>query len=521
VVAHLVRLKLALVANGMRRSVWQVIGFVVGALYGLGVVVLAVAGMVAVGTQDLDLQRTVTVLLGSALVVGWWFVPLFAFGVDATLDPQRFATFAIPRRTLVVGLAVAALVGLPGVLSAIAALSTSLAWFREPVAALVALVGAVLGLAVAVVGGRAIVALLAPLMARRRGREVLTVVSLVLIMSIGPTATSLGGGSVDGESFRRVTGVLAWTPFGAAWAAPADVVVGDWALAAARLAIAAVTLLVALRLWDGAIARTLVDPVRETTATSRAAGLGVLGRVPASPLGAVTARCLVYWFRDPRYALALAVVPFTPLVLWVVSRGGDGTLLLASGAIAAFMCGWGVSTDVSFDGSAFWMHVSAGVRGVADRLGRVVASAVVSVPLVLLIVVVTAFLVDRVETLPALLGGSAALLLTAYGGASIVSALFTQPVQQPGENPFQTRQGASLATVLSQAVGSLVVFVAAAPAAALAVVAVLRGSTALGWASLAAGLVLGTVWLVVGVRVGGRLLERRAPQLLQKVLSYE
>lgn len=113
-VAHLLRLKLALLLNGFRRSVWQLVGFVFAVLYGLGIAALVVAGMVAVGTQDVELQRTVTVLIGSALVVGWWFVPLIAFGVDATLDPERFATYPIPRRTLVLGLAASALVGIPG-----------------------------------------------------------------------------------------------------------------------------------------------------------------------------------------------------------------------------------------------------------------------------------------------------------------------------------------------------------------------------------------------------------------------
>lgn len=521
-VAHLVRLKLALVANGLRRSVWQVVGFAFAVLYGLGILVIVVAGMVAVGTQDVELQRTVTVLVGSALVVGWWFIPLLAFGVDATLDPERFATFAIGRRTLVVGLAVAALVGVPGVLSTVAALSTSLAWFQHPAALLVGVLGAALGLAVAVVGGRAVVALAAPLVARRRGRELMAVVTLLLIVSVGPTlSTFTNGREISRETFDDLVGVLAWTPFGAAWAAPADVAAGDLGLAAVRLVIAAATLALALRLWEGALARTLVQPVRAAAGGTRPGGLGVLSRVPATPLGAVAGRCLVYWFRDPRYAVALAIVPFTPVILWVASRGGSNDLVLASGVLAAFVVGWGVSADVSYDGSAFWMHVSAGVRGVVDRLGRVIASGVVGVPLVVLVVVVTAVLADRADAVPALLGAAAGVMLTSYGGASIVSALFVQPVQQPGENPFQTKQGASMSTVLSQTAGWLLVLVAASPPALLAWFAISRASAVLGWVALVLGVVLGAVWLTVGVRVGGRLLDRRAPVLLQRVIAFE
>ncbi len=518
-VAHLVRLKLALLLNGLRRSVWQIIGLVFATLYGLGIAAIAVAGLVAVGTQDVGLQRTVTVLLGSALVLGWWVVPLLAFGVDATLDPERFATFAIPRRTLVTGLAVAALIGIPGVLSAIAALATSLAWFQHPLALLVGVVGAALGLAVAVVGGRALVALAAPLVARRRAREVIAVIGLVVLISIGPVLSGVSEVEVDAHTFDELVGVLAWTPFGASWAAPADVATGDWGSALARLLIAAATLWLAFRLWALALARTLVEPARAASSVTRPAGLGVLARVPASPLGAVAGRCLVYWVRDPRYAVAMAIVPFIPVLLWVLGR--DGGLLLIAGAIAAFVCGWGLSADVSYDGSAFWMHVSAGVRGWVDRLGRVIASGVIAVPLVVVITAVTAVLRDRADALAALLGASIGILMTTYGGASIVSALFVQPVQQPGENPFQTKQGASMATMVSQMVGSVVVLVASLPPAVLAWFAVTRSSALLGWVTLAVGLVLGAVWLTVGVRVGGRLLDRRAPMLLQKVIAYE
>ncbi|HEY5554638.1 MAG TPA: hypothetical protein VIK43_06900, partial [Cellulomonas sp.] len=88
-VAHLVRLKLRLLANGLRRSVWQVVGLVVAALYGLGFVTGALAGLVALSTQDAEFIRTILVLAGALLVLGWWVLPVLAFGVDETLDPAR------------------------------------------------------------------------------------------------------------------------------------------------------------------------------------------------------------------------------------------------------------------------------------------------------------------------------------------------------------------------------------------------------------------------------------------------
>ena len=51
------------------------------------------------------------------MTLGWLVVPVLFTGIDQTLDPRRFATFALPRRRLLLGLLAAALVGLPGVVA--------------------------------------------------------------------------------------------------------------------------------------------------------------------------------------------------------------------------------------------------------------------------------------------------------------------------------------------------------------------------------------------------------------------
>ena len=122
-VAHLVRLKLALLRNGLRRSAWQVVGLVVAALYGLWRDRRRRGGDGGGERRRTpDIRGLVTVLLGSVLVLGWWVVPLVSFGVDATVDPARFVTFTIPRRSMLVGLAIGAVIGIPGVVTTVAAL---------------------------------------------------------------------------------------------------------------------------------------------------------------------------------------------------------------------------------------------------------------------------------------------------------------------------------------------------------------------------------------------------------------
>ena len=113
-VAHLVRLKLDLLRNTLRRSRAQAIGMILGVLYGAFVVVALAVG-VAVLRGEPDLARLVVTIGGAAGIVLWILLPIFAFGSDPTLDPGRFATFSIPPRQLAVGLLLSAFVGLSSI----------------------------------------------------------------------------------------------------------------------------------------------------------------------------------------------------------------------------------------------------------------------------------------------------------------------------------------------------------------------------------------------------------------------
>jgi ABC-2 type transport system permease protein len=518
VVAHLVRLKLTLLRNALRRSPWQVVGLAVGVLYGLLALVGVVASMVVLSVQDPDVRGLVVVLLGSLLVLGWWVVPLVAFGVDSTLDPARFVTFAIPRRSLLTGLALAGVIGVPGLVTTGSVLAMAGVWWRTPAALVVALVCSVLALATCVLGARATTAAAATLVTRRRFREVMAAVAVLPFLLLGPVLGRLSSGSAfTADTVQRIADVLSWTPLGAVWAAPGAVADGRWAPAAAHLGIAVVTLAVIAVVWDRSLAHALVNPAHEKAST-RGRGLGWFDRLPGTPLGAVTARCLTYWARDPRYALAVAVVPVLAIVLYATNP--DGSTILLIGPITGYLLGWGISADVAYDGSAFWTHLAAPLRGSTDRLGRVISAGIIGVPTVGVLTVATALLTEQAHVLPAMLGLSYGVLLTALGAASVMSALVVYPVQQPGESPFQTKQGASMASFVSQLGGSVAVMVLCLPESILAFVAVRGGPAALGWVALAVGLLLGAVLLTLGVRIGGRTLDRTGPDLLRRIVAF-
>ncbi|WP_029291238.1 hypothetical protein [Cellulomonas sp. HZM] len=517
-VAHILRLKLALLRNGLRRSAWQVVALVLGVVYGGVVLLLVVGGMAGLSVADESLRQPVAVLVGSVLVVAWWVVPLLAFGLDSTVDPSRFVTYAVPRRDLLVGIALAGLVGIPGVMTVVSAVAVGGVQWHDPLGLVAGMVGALAGAGVAVLGSRAATTVALPIVQRRRVREVLAVAALIPLALVGLVVNRLAGSvHVDMDVLDRVAHVLGWTPLGAPWAIGGDVTARAWGLAGARLVITVASLAVIVIVWESAVARSLVNPPHSEPA-GRRAGLGWFGRLPATPVGAVAARSLTYWIRDPRYALSVAFVPVVPLVIWLLDR--DGSNLVAVGPVTAFLMGWSISADVAYDGSAFWTHLAAPLRGWVDRAGRVIAAATLGVPTALVFTTASAFVTHRVAVLPALLGISLGVLLTGYAAASVVSALVVYPVQQPGESPFQTKQGASAAAMISQIAGWLALVGLCLPEVVLGVVAIRTGSLPLAWATLVVGLGFGGALLAAGIVYGGRALDRQGPALLQRILAF-
>lgn len=535
-VARFLTLKLTLLGNTFRKSVWQTIGMIVAVLYALGIAGTVVASVwVLAFLEDPAWTGLVITLVGAMAVFGWWVIPIFAFGVDATLDPHRFTTFAIPRRTLVAGLAVAGLVSVPGIATVLVALGTAFAWVTEPVVLPVALVGAVLGVATCVVGSRAITTVLAPVLESRRYREVVAIVTIVLVVLIGPLIGWLANNvDVSGEGDRgadagtqflalleQAVAVVGWTPFGAAWSLAGTAHDGDWAALVGRLAVALGTIGLAWLVWDRALARALVSPPVGDGGGGRAKGLGAFGRVPFSPTWAVTARAATYWLRDPRYSGSIAIVPLLPVIMYFTSQStGSYFLLLATGPFVAWILGFSISNDIGYDNTAFALHVAAGVDGRADRWGRAIPVLLVG-PLVSAATVVVSVWVAGAWhlTLP-LLGLAFGALLVSTGVSGAVSARLVYPVVKPGESPLKSPQGAATAAIVAQSLGFLITLGLSLPVFAVGIAALVLGGVLWGTATAALGILYGTLILVLGVRFGTRVYNRRMPELLQQVQSF-
>ena len=127
------------------------------------------------------------------------------------------------------------------------------------------------------------------------------------------------------------------------------------------------------------------------------------------------------------------------------------------------------------------------------------------------------FLTGNWEWLPAILGLSLGVLFSGLGLASVVSARYTAAVPLPGDSPFKKPPGNVGQTLAVQFGGMGVLLVLTLPEAALVIAQSVTGDPAFGWANLAVGTLLGLALFVAGVRVGGRWLDARGPELLAQL----
>ncbi|KHL04926.1 hypothetical protein [Sinomonas humi] len=516
-VAHLITLKLVLLRNGLRRSVGQLVGLIIGSLYGLGLLFLAVLGLILLRLADAAIAEPIVVLGGSALLAGWAFAPILVSGVDLTLDPGRFALYPIPLSRLLVGQALAGIIGVPGACTAVALAATVVTWARDPLTFIAGIVGAALALGLCVVVSRLVASAVTDLATSRRFREGSRMIMMVPIVLLGPiVGLAIRGMETNLEAMRSLAQVLAWTPLGAALAVPGAVAEGHLLEAFAKLLIAAASLAVAAWAWSRALARALVTPASRASSGSKAGrrGLGPFGWMPASPAGAVAARALIYWVRDPRYGTALIIVPLVPVILFFSSaQQHQSDVFLLSGPLAAFLLAWSLATDVSYDSTAFSLHLTAGVRGRADRWGRALALLTFAVPAAIVIALVPFAVSGRWGLLPAYMGLALGVLLSGSGLASVVSSRFTVTVPLPGESPFKRPPGNATQTFLVQIGGLLTLGLLVLPEIVLVALSVGTGETGYGWAALLVGVVLGSALFVLGITLGGIWLDRRGPEV--------
>jgi ABC-2 type transport system permease protein len=517
VVEQLLRLKLRLLGNAFRRSPWRIVGLALGLASGLGLAIFVSVLLIGARLLSASAAAAPVEVLGAAATLGFVVVPLI-FGVDDVLDPRRFSLFGIPTNRLATALAVSALLGIPAVAMTIIALAQIITWARNPLSVILAIVAVPVIVATCLLCSRVSTAVAAFVLSSRRSRDSVGLLGFVLLAVFAVIFIVFLNSDWQQNEFsilREIARVAGWTPFGAVWAAPAEAAAGNVGIALLRELIALVFLGVLWLAWRTLVKYMMVTQPRLAGARSYH-GLGLFGVAPVSPAAVIAERSFTYWIRDARYHASLIVIPVIPFVLMVpllVIGVPANILALMPVPIMALFLGWSVHNDTAYDHTAIWLHIASGTSGKADRIGRVVPPLVVGVPLIVVASLICAPLYGDGGILPALLGVGLGILFTGLGLSSVGSAQFLYPAVRPGDSPFAAPQSVATASALIQGLSFFVTVVLASPAFFFAGLALFIPSY-WAWASLATGLVLGTLFLWLGVNWGGRIFDRRSPEIL-------
>ena len=529
-VATVVRLRLTLLRRTLARERWRLVVLVLGGVWALGTLPSLLAGAFWLAGPGSGVRPDVLVVGGTLLVLGWIVVPVLVFGMDDTLDASRFATFAVPVGRLVPGLLVAAVISVPAVFTALVCALPVLAWAGEGGGAvLVAALATPVALGTCLLAARISTTVAGRVLGTRRAREVTAVLTTLGLALVVPVAVAIGSLGLDG-TLERVPGVaqaLGWTPLGLVWAAPASAAEGDVVGAVARLALAVGWLAAAVAGWGALLRWTLVRPGTRgggprRRADAMLAGSRLRAGTPEQRASrAVAARARRYWTGDPRYLSALVSVLLLPAVI-VLLLGAvlpDARVAaLVVGPLLAAGIGWGRHDDTAYDGTAYWLHLSARVRGEDDRRGRTAAVLGWSLPAVVAVSVAGALVAGRPDQVATVVGAACGLLASGLAVSAVTSALLVYPVPAPGASPFAAGTGSIGISMGAQLVASAATFLVSVP------VLVCAGFALAGWSSGPAatavvGMLGGALALAVGVRVGGRVLDARGARILAGLVA--
>ncbi|MCR2824500.1 hypothetical protein [Microbacterium sp. zg.Y909] len=513
--AHVLRLRLALLTAALRGKPADVARTVAGLAVVVGAVAVACWALLSLADAPDRVVLTITVLGGSAVTLAFAVAPLVT-GIEDPLDPRRFAMLPVTPARLAGMLSVAGFLSLPVLALIPIAACLVVVWTAHGAPWAVALLSVGLGLATCVLLARVGFAVAAIALNERRSRELAGLFLLVLLVVVVPVGVYLASlewrGRVPAQ-LADVADVLALTPLGAALATAGVAAVdpgGVWA----SLAVTVMTLLVLAGVWVLLVRHMLTTTPRPVAVRERG-GLGWFTLTPGTPAGAIAARSLVYWMRDRRYLVNIAVIPvaaaLTIVPLMVVGVPASVIALVPVPLMALFL-GWLPHNDLAYDSTAIWMHIAGAVDGVADRVGRLVPVLLFGVPLLAVTVPLAIWVHGDWNTMPALIGVCAALFLSGLGLSSIASALSPYPVTRPGDSPFQQPQRTG--GTAAQALVLLGALAAAVPALWWGWLALTSdpGDT---WLALWAGVVAGIVVLVGGVLIGGRVFGRASGRIME------
>jgi len=560
VVGQLIRLKLRIIWNTVRKQTVVLVLAVLGVLYFGGSYTSALVGTAFLARSDeAYLATPVMPIAGPFVFLLWLVLPIIFASMDNSLDPVRLSPYVGPSKRLGAGLAAATLVGPGGLLSAmILFLPVWFAlWRVQLLEALGWFVAGVVTLPLSVLWARAVGTWFAVRLDSSSKKDAVTALGAVVFMLVlTPMGywMSLLTQNFSVEAFRAGVNVAMWTPFGAPFGVVASLLEGAWVAAAIRVLITVVTGIVGWRAWLAVLrpvmsgyageisadaqraineGRYLIDESAEQeargqrTAASRSAGLRSVDTFTRLGIGvrsaSLAARTLRYWIVDPRLNMNMVFAILFPIIGVLLGRVAvDGQQVLFTGIflyLVPVTMGLSVGALMQFDSTGAWIVISSGMSGREERRGRLVGSLVVLVPQALGYLIHDAitragasdFVFHQVMGI-VLFSGAAATTL-------VVNARWVYPVQPPGVSPLATKgTGSFLLTMLMQLAGFAGTAVLQVPSYVL--IALACFGLVPFWVAYVVALPWSVIILEGAVRVGGRVWDRYSVAALTTIRSW-
>ncbi len=526
-VAVLVKLKWAYFKAGFRKNPWAWVGIIFGGLYAIG-------GLVGFSFLALSIADNPNFVFNFLTVAGaiisllWWVIPLVASGVDATLDPDRLVPYPIRTKDLQLGQFLGAFIGLPGIVTLLFMLAMVLSLVHSPLVILGFIVAFFLACLTTIAVSRFITVLSVRLRSNRRSSQFMSTVAFLLLIAAGPILGFASSGLLNvWEQAPWIVDALSFTPLASFWAIPAYMLLGRWTSVLICLLLSLLYAAGAWMLWRHQLSKTMrnVGAYSGTVAgkTKESGNLGLIGKFPATARGAIAARTVLTILKDPRASLMVIMVPAFYIIFTIMSsgiyingeRGGTNFFMIV---FLPAMAGYLFAYLVSYDNSAFSMHVLAPLRGIDDRVGRAAGVLIVMLPMVVLGTVLTTVVSGAYASLPIVFGLSLMMLFNGIGLGAYIDMLISIPTPPPGTSPWKTQRNPDgIAKSFAQMGYMIILLLTSIPGLIFWGIQTLTDNILWGWIGAVVCLALGCASLVIGIRVGARRYDAKAAETLQRV----
>lgn len=539
----MVRLRWALTFSVMRKSMWQKIGFGIVIVFGLAIIcALGFAGFQAgkyldpgmlADTKNWQEFQVAPIMIASIVSIFTLFINLFMLGSDTTLKSRSFALYGIPHVKQQAGMLLGSLFGAFSISCTIALALWSLAYRSFGIVpVLVSVIAAPLYVATIVSLSKMLIELLDTILINKRSRNIFYIVIFVAYMIFVASMNrhdSSPNGIVFGSSFCAAS---AFTPLSAAIALPLDAINGNWLALVIRFLICVVTIAAcfAISVFCAKLEPKLLRGEQKTVVKTK--GIGLFALVPDNIVGAIIARIISVMRRDMRQLFLLIAPLFMLLIAGGSSFKAKGFESLTDNLgisgwmmYAALLMGMVVGNNIAYDGTAFTMHAIIGVKGVHDRLANaIVWSVICAVYFAILglgfyvFLFLVANIQQSVNAVMFQILSPIGIAFASIGIGLISSCIAMYPVASI-EKPFSRPQGSAGARSFAPIGFSLLSAVCMIPSAAAVIVFLLLAPQLL-WIACILFVVNGFVVLVVGVIIGGKVMDKRMIRIVENLRRF-